>query len=233
MKNILGEVPNEYTLTGRFLTSVDFVSDADIRNKNILDIGCGYGWCEVSFLKRGANHITGIEISEIDLKTIKKNITDERVSTTVASAIDLPFPSESFDAVVSWEVIEHIPKHTEEKMFSEVWRVLKPGGVFYLSTPYLSFWSTFLDPAWWFLGHRHYSAGQLQRYAKKTSFYPEKVLIRGGWWSAFSIINMYVAKWIFQRNMFFGDHFVKNENREYEDSRHQGFTNIFVKFRKN
>lgn len=231
MKNILGEVPDEYELTGRFLTSVQFVADTDIRDKHILDIGCGFGWCEVSFLKRGARQITGVEISEADLDTIRKNVTDERVTTLVASAIRLPFPDESFDTVVSWEVIEHIPRGTELQMFSEVARVLKKGGAFYLSTPHLSFWATILDPAWWLSGHRHYSAFQLNRFARQASLKMEQVRVRGGWWMVFSVLNMYVAKWLFRRPMFFGSAFVRNENIEYGASE-RGFANIFAQFKK-
>lgn len=231
MKNILDEVPDETELTGRFLTSVQFVSDTDIRGKSILDIGCGFGWCEVSFLKRGAGHITGIEISEADLLTIRKNVTDERVTTTVASAIKLPFPDESFDTVVSWEVIEHIPRGTEREMFAEVARVLKKGGSFYLSTPHLSLWATLLDPAWWLLGHRHYSAFQLRRLARQASLETVTVLIRGGWWTVGSVINMYISKWLFRRPMFFGERFVSGEHLEYIGPK-KGFANIFVKFQK-
>ncbi len=231
MKNILDEIPDEYDLTGRFLTSVEFVSDTDIRDKQILDIGCGFGWCEVSFLKRGARHITGIEISEADLDTIRKNVNDERVTTFVASATRLPFPDESFDTVVSWEVIEHIPRGAESQMFSEVARVLKKGGTFYLSTPHLSFWATMLDPAWWLLGHRHYSVFQLVRFARQASLRVEQTLVRGGWWTVLSVLNMYVAKWLFRRSMFFGADFVHNENMEYRSTR-DGFANIFARFKK-
>lgn len=230
MKNILNETPDG-DLTGRFLASVNFVESGDIEGKEILDIGCGYGWCELNFLKRGAKHIIGAEVSEGDLLTIKKNITDERLSVAVASAIALPFPDESFDTVVSWEVIEHLPKGTEEKMFAEVHRVLKKGGVFYLSTPHQSFWATVLDPAWWLIGHRHYTKEHLGRYARKTSFTFEKVLIRGGWWNIFSILNMYFSKWLFRKWMLMSDMFVKKENAEYVSGK-EGFTNIFSKFRK-
>lgn len=230
MKNILNETP-EGKLSGRFLASVNFVEKGDVEGKEILDIGCGYGWCELNFLQRGAKRMVGVEISEDDLSTIRKNITDERLSVYVASAIDIPFPDESFDTVVSWEVIEHIPKGTEEKMFSEVCRVLKKGGVFYLSTPHASFWAMILDPAWWFIGHRHYSRFQFARYARNAGFELENVMIRGGWWNIFSILNMYISKWVLHKWMLMSDTFVRHENKEYE-SAEKGFTNIFGKFRK-
>ena len=231
MQNIIDEKPFG-ELVGRHLKSVAFVRDADIQNKNILDIGCGYGWCEVAFLKRSPNAITGIEISEKDFETIRKNVIDTRVTLAVSGATKLPFEDGSFDTVVSWEVIEHIPVGTEDRMFAEVTRVLKNGGSFYLSTPHASFFSSILDPAWWFAGHRHYSKRSLIRYGQEASLSVERVEIAGGWWSLFSIINMYVAKWIFRRQSFFNDYFLKKENAEYNDPSREGFANIFVHFRK-
>lgn len=231
MKNIIDEKPFG-ELSGRHLSSVLFVRDSDIQGKNILDIGCGYGWCEVAFLEKNPKMITGIEISENDLVTIRKNVTDSRVSLAVSGATALPFPDDFFDTVVSWEVIEHIPRGTENRMFAEVSRVLKRGGGFYLSTPHLSFWSTLLDPAWWLLGHRHYSAGQLQRYANKNGLQLVEVSVRGGWWSLLSIINMYAAKWLFRRQSFFNSYFLRKEDAEYNGVRERGFANIFVYFRK-
>jgi 2-polyprenyl-3-methyl-5-hydroxy-6-metoxy-1,4-benzoquinol methylase len=230
MKNIIDEKPFG-TLTGRHLKSVNFVSEGDVRGKKILDIGCGYGWCEVAFLDKDPKSITGIEISERDLATIRKNVTDSRISTEVSGATSLPFQDASFDTVVSWEVIEHIPVKTESLMFSEANRVLKPGGSFYLSTPHWSFFSNLLDPAWLLVGHRHYSRGRLARYARNAGLSVERVEIRGGWWSLFSLVNMYVAKWVFRRTSFYNDVFVRKEDAEYNDSS-DGFANIFVHFKK-
>jgi len=77
MRNLLNEKPTK-TLHGRLLASTNFVEDLDLKNKEVLDIGCGYGWCELNFLKRGASKIVGLEISENDLKTAKENVQNER-----------------------------------------------------------------------------------------------------------------------------------------------------------
>jgi len=66
-------------------------------------------------------------------------------------------------------------------MFKEVFRVLKPGGRFYLSTPYSNVFSRFLDPAWWFINHRHYSANDLFGLANNNGFSIERISINGGW----------------------------------------------------
>uniref|UniRef100_UPI0040474931 class I SAM-dependent methyltransferase n=1 Tax=Flavobacterium sp. TaxID=239 RepID=UPI0040474931 len=229
MKNILDEKPS-HDLSGRLLASMLFVDDMDVKNKSILDIGCGYGWCELNFLERGAKKIVGVEISATDLDTIKKNISDDRLELRVSNATNLPFESNSFDSVVSWEVIEHIPRGTENIMFSEVSRVLKPGGVFYMSTPRKSFLSNTLDPAWWLAGHRHYSQSSLCKYANQTSLVVEVVKVKGGGWSLLFILNMYISKWLLRRGPIMGQYFAKKEHNEYMcDS---GFANIFIKFRK-
>ncbi len=55
----------------------------------------------------------------------------------------LPFPAESFDTLINSQVIEHIPKTGE--VFTEMWRVLRPGGMLILGTPDYGRW------LWWAL----------------------------------------------------------------------------------
>ncbi len=229
MKNILNQKPN-HNLNGRLLYGANLVQDVDIKNKNILNIGCGYGWFELNVLNRGVNKIVGMEISENDLKTVKENIQNKRVEFKIGDAISLPFENNSFDTIVSWEVIEHISKNTEDLMFAEANRVLKKDGVFYLSTPHKSFLSNIFDPAWWLIGHRHYSKKQITEYANKNSFEVLDIQIKGKIWSLLASLNMYISKWIFRRKPIFQNYFIRKENFEYE--KNNGFANIFVKFRK-
>jgi len=230
MKNILDERPS-HDLSGRLLASVQFVDDADLKDRTVLDIGCGYGWCELNFLERGVRKIVGVEVSEKDLDTIRKNISNDRLELRVSSATSLPFEANSFDTIVSWEVIEHIPRGDEKAMISEVARVLKPGGVFYLSTPYRSFFTNILDPAWWLVGHRHYSRECLEKFASIASLKTENVKIKGGWWSLFSLLNMYISKWVLRRRPVMEKFFFEKENAEFMSDQ-PGFSNIFIKFRK-
>lgn len=229
MKNVLDQKPDA-KLAGRLLASVNFVQDKDIEGKKVLDVGCGYGWCELNFLKRGVKKIYGIEVTESDLKTARNNISDGRAVFEVGTAIELPFADNYFDTVVCWEVIEHIQKNTEKKMFAEVGRVLKPGGTFYLSTPYDSFLSKTLDPAWWLIGHRHYSRKQLADYAAQQGFEITELQLKGRLWTLLNMDNMYIAKWIFRRKPFFQNFFDRKQGFEYRQG--QGFATIFAKFRK-
>lgn len=228
MKNILNDKPNK-KLNGRLDANVHFVEDKDLKGKVVLDIGCGYGWCELNFLKRGVKKIIGIEISDEDLTTVRKNIKNIRAEFKVGSAIDLPFKNNSIDTIVSWEVIEHIPKNTEKLMFKEAWRVLKKGGHFYLSTPYKSFVSNMFDPAWFLIGHRHYNEIELTNFAKKK-FQVIDISIKGKFWCAFSILNLYISKWILRRKPLFAKFLAERINKEYKID--NGYVNIFVKYKK-
>lgn len=224
MKNKLNETSNK-KLYGRLNRTLKFVNNKDIERKDILNIGCGFGWFEANVIDK-ANSITSTEISEKDLESIRKTIKSNKLRTIVGSAIELPFKNETFDTVVSWEVIEHIPRNTEFKMFKEVNRVLKKGGVFYLSTPFNSIPSKVLDPAWWLLGHRHYSIKQINNFAEQTNFSVNKIFVAGKWWTILEILNLYVSKWILNREIIFKDFFISKSDYEYSKS--DGFVNLFA-----
>lgn len=229
MKNILHEKPDE-AVSGRLLETSRFIKGEDVKNKKVLDIGCGFGWVELLGIKRGVKEIVGIEPTKQDIETARKFVRDKRVKFKVASAIELPFEDKYFDTVVCFEVIEHIPKGTEEKMFSEIRRVLKNNGVLYLSTPYNSFFATIFDPAWWLIGHRHYSQDRLRNYGEKNGFKVLDVYVKGGWGVIISSLNMYFSKWILKRRRLMEQYFISKENAEYKER--NGFVNIFAKYKK-
>jgi ubiquinone/menaquinone biosynthesis C-methylase UbiE len=95
-----------------------------IKNKkhlNILDIGCGGG---NAFLKNNENFVVGIDLSIKSLR-YAQTIYDQ---VAQAHACSLPFPDNSFDLVVSTDVLGHIPKRNKNTVASEILRVLEPLG---------------------------------------------------------------------------------------------------------
>ncbi|MCL4848444.1 MAG: methyltransferase domain-containing protein [Acidobacteria bacterium] len=118
-----------------------FLDRAGVRVEGrVLDAGCGGGGMPLS-LADEATLVVGIDLVDrfADAGT---RLADElgRPNLTFAQADGqaLPFVDESFDAVLSHAVIEHVAD--APRYLRECRRVLKPGGWMYLSTaPYLSF----------------------------------------------------------------------------------------------
>lgn len=97
-----------------------------------LDLGCGQGY-GTDILASSIKEVTGIDI---DRRTIKKASKDYNRSNCHFKLYDgrtIPFPDETFDAVVSFHVIEHIKD--DKKFIAEVFRTLKKGGKSIISTP--------------------------------------------------------------------------------------------------
>lgn len=226
MRNVLGEKPSE-DLHGRLKFSVDYVQDADIRNRSVLEIGCGFGWFSLAALNCGVKEIRGIEPSNKDIATAEQHVRDPRANFVVASALDLPFGDSSFDTIVCWEVLEHLPRNTEQQLFAEASRVLRRGGKFYLSTPYRSLPSTLLDPAYFLIAHRHYRHETVADLARSAGFTIEDLRVRGRWYEVLGWWNLYVSKWIFRRGPFLRRIMDLKLDKEYE--RDDGFALLFTR----
>jgi ubiquinone/menaquinone biosynthesis C-methylase UbiE len=93
----------------------------------ILDIGSGAGHPD---LKKYGKVIS----CDISIEMLKKN-TQKSVN---CDASNLPFKSKSFDYVTSFATFHHLPQKEVKKFLSEIHRVLKSGGIAYLTYGYLS-----------------------------------------------------------------------------------------------
>ena len=93
----------------------------------ILDAGCGAGvpvTCELA----GA----GMEVVGIDLSGTQLDLARSRVPAAdlaQADLVALPFRRDSFDGLVSFYAVIHVPRAYHQTVFAEFRRVLRPGGV--------------------------------------------------------------------------------------------------------
>jgi SAM-dependent methyltransferase len=229
MKNIIQQTPLN-VLQNMIQFSLLYLKKEDVKNKNILDIGCGYGWFEIYARKQGAKSVTGTELSQADLFTAKKYVKDAHIRFTVGDATKLPFKDKTFDTVVSWEVIEHIPVGTEYIMLSEIARVLKKGGIGYISTPHRSLLGILSDPAFWLIAHRHYTTDEIRQFAKHAGLKVLDVRVIGSVWVSLYMLNLYIAKWIFRRQPFLQQYFLKKINTEFDNP--SGYYNVYCRVKK-
>ena len=99
----------------------------DLRGLRVLDLGCGNG-CYTEELARRAEFVFGIDVHMPHLQAFQQDI--PRVQ---GRGEQLPFASDSFDAVTMIEVLEHT--ECDAKVLTECFRVLKPGGLLALFVP--------------------------------------------------------------------------------------------------
>lgn len=209
-------------LTGRHKKCMDFCGN--LKDKTILDIGCSFGWFEKFALEQGCKEIIGIEPKERDFYHAKKEAPEAIYKE--GSVLDIPFVDNYFDLIVMFDVIEHLPKNTEEKAFKEIKRVLGKNGDLIISAPNFNLFSNFFDPVWYF-GHRHYSKTKLAKLLENQGFKIEKIDFGGGFWELFSMILLYIFKWLFEQEIPFKNFFEKKREKEYLDKK--GFVTLFLK----
>ena len=101
----------------------DFVHRFDLAQKKVLEVGAGSG-----LLQDAVADYTGLDISPTARRFFHKPFVE-------ASATDMPFPDNTFDAVWSVWVLEHIPN--PEKALSEMRRVVKPHGYLFLMPAFM------------------------------------------------------------------------------------------------
>lgn len=97
------------------------------QNKVILEIGCGSGQ-GTRLIKKyfSPQKIEAIDLDPRMIALAQKRVQDSAISFQVASATTLPFKDHSFDAVIDFAIIHHIPDW--KNCLNELNRVLKPGG---------------------------------------------------------------------------------------------------------
>lgn len=100
-----------------------------LRGKVVLDLGCFTGGRTIAwFEKYDLKHIVGIDISQIYIDAAKQfsEMKKGNADFKLAKGEGLPFENDKFDAILSYDVFEHVQELGET--LNECYRVLKKGG---------------------------------------------------------------------------------------------------------
>jgi SAM-dependent methyltransferase len=122
-------IPEENYWFQRHVVAYRFAAGR-VAGLEVLDAGCGEGYGCAMLAERAAS-VTGVDIEHSVIEHAAAAYPPVRFER--ADLLELPWPDASFDAVVSFQVIEHLQRPRE--FVSECARVLRPGGSLILSTP--------------------------------------------------------------------------------------------------
>jgi ubiquinone/menaquinone biosynthesis C-methylase UbiE len=97
---------------------------------HLLEIGAGYGPA-TSFLKAQVSRVTSLEYDHNATLKLKLQSPNGDSAAVRGDASQLPFPGQTFSSSLAIFVLHHLKSlEAQERMFSEVFRILRPGGVF-------------------------------------------------------------------------------------------------------
>lgn len=122
-------------------------------DSQVLDIGCGSGVPVARELTAAGHHVTGVDISEVQIRRARELVPQGTFIN--ADATSLEFAAESYDAAVSLYALIHIPLDEQQQLLGKIASWLRPGGWFLCTTGHTSWTGTddnWLDggaPMWW------------------------------------------------------------------------------------
>ena len=129
------------------------IAGLSLEGSHVLDVGCGSGGIALHLVdKHRAGHVTGFDVERPVIaaareRARKRGLAD-RADFVQAPPGSLPFPHGAFDVVFSKDALLHVPD--KDAIFGEIFRVLKPGGVFAASN--------------WMIGHDREPSAEMKAY---------------------------------------------------------------------
>lgn len=123
--------PLRAALQRRLETPLLLAQYQGLAGQRVLEIGCGRGVGIEILLARGARQVVGFDLDLRMVARARRRVLPHsaRAQVFVGSADTISAPDRSYDAVVDYGIIHHVPDWRQ--VLAEVARVLRPGGVFF------------------------------------------------------------------------------------------------------
>ncbi len=109
----------------------------DMTGRDVLDLGCGYGWHCRYAADHGAGSVLGIDQSEMMIAEAKKRNDAPGITYRVCSLQEYDYPKESFDLAVSNLVLHYV--EDLDAVYRRIHETLRPGGVFLMNIEHPTF----------------------------------------------------------------------------------------------
>ncbi len=141
MRGICDEL-DKNAFEGKPMGLVEILNDYDLRSKKVMDLACGLGrTCK--FVAPKVREYVGVDfVSEMIEKAKNYNALFKNAKFYVNDGKTLVnFQDDSFDLVYCELAIQHMDKPVQESYVNEVFRILKPDGIFLVQIPKMEFYN--------------------------------------------------------------------------------------------
>ncbi len=165
----------------------------DLKDAQVLDIGCGTGGPSIALARDMGARVIGIDIEPQLLERARTLAQDagvaDRVEFRQVTPGPLPFEDDSFDMVFSKDALIHIPD--KQALYAQIRRVLKPGGAF-AASDWLSGENADNDKAFQHylalvpLDYNMATAGQTADVMRQAGFEHVETIDRNAWYAEMS-----------------------------------------------
>jgi 2-polyprenyl-3-methyl-5-hydroxy-6-metoxy-1,4-benzoquinol methylase len=165
---------------------------------HVVDVGCWTGRLLAWATGEGASTVVGIDLPGPWLNAAGARLPNGHFyAVTSLERLGASLHSQ-FDLVFFLETLEHLPRGTEVAALTSIRHLLAPSGWLVMSTP-VSGVMAFLDPAWYLVGHRHYSTKSIEQLLKAAGLRVREIRWSGNVWEAVAANVLYVEKHILRR----------------------------------
>jgi len=137
-------------------------------SNRFLDVGCG----KMPYREHIINNSSVKDYVGLDIENALQYDADMKADFTW-DGITMPFEDASFESSMATEVLEHCPE--PEIVLKEIYRVLKPNGIFFFTVPFL--WTLHEAPH----DEYRYTPWSLERHLKNSGFSHVEIKALGGW----------------------------------------------------
>jgi SAM-dependent methyltransferase len=103
----------------------------ELRDKRVLDLGCGFGWHCRYARQQDARSVVGVDLSEKMLARARETTSDPRIDYRRVAIEDIDFAPAEFDVVISSLALHYVEQF--HRVCQKVYQYLIPGGTFVLS----------------------------------------------------------------------------------------------------
>ncbi len=104
----------------------------DLNGATVLELGCGKAE-KTRLIAAKAASVCALEVDQVQLARLPDDLPNVRFGHGGAEKI--PADDASFDLVLMFKSLHHVPEASMDDAFAEIHRVLKPGGCAYISEP--------------------------------------------------------------------------------------------------